>query len=346
VREGQVFGNYRLAMKVRLGSTAEVWFGAERGPELGRAIALKIQHAHLAARDASREEFAAEAKLSMSCSQLGLPRAFDVGLVEGRMFFAMEAIQGESVAALAWRGFKSQKPLPIALALKIGIDACSALELAHSAVGPDNKPLEIVHAGIRSHDLLVDYQGQTHLIDFGDAQSAERPWRSGEELVIGKLAYWSPEQWRGEPVSRQTDVFSLGVVLYELLTGRRLFKNAALHVIGDMITRRSIPPPSMVNERLSAEVDAPILHALDKNPAWRHPGPAELRAELESAAQALGEPASTRDLEAYMRDLFQNEIRRKARVLEEALHSIADGRATPTSDFESEARLPLEWKVR
>jgi hypothetical protein len=231
---------------------------------------------------------------------------------DDELFMVMEYLEGESVAALA-EGVAGAGELPdVRLGAYVVAEACAGLHAAHE--------MSVIHRDVSPQNVLVTYDGEVKVIDFGIAHAADRVARTETGMLKGKLAYMSPEQSRGEPLDRRTDVFSLGIVLHELLTGRPLFLRASEAETLKALEREPIVPPGRVLPTCPPSLDAVCLRALARTPAERYATAEEMRRELVGAMADLP-PATVepdRALSALMRRLFADTRARKQTLLTRA----------------------------
>src|SRR5262245_5994127 len=237
----------------------------------------------------------AEAKVLSLLKHRNIVQIFDVGLGDdGKYFLVMEYVDGKDLGKIQ-RGLETaRRRIPFDLVLHLGAEICEALEHAHSARAPDGKPMSLVHRDVSPSNVLLSRAGEVKLTDFGIAKRAEQE-STGHGAVRGKFAYISPEQARNEHIDPRSDVFSVGILLWELITNRRLFSG-----LGDIEALRAVreaqvPRPRDLDGRLSPEVDALIMSALSRESRTR-PTAGQLGAKLRSLRYALevtvGDPAS------------------------------------------------------
>jgi len=270
--------------------------------------------------------------MSAQLQHPNIVQVYDLGEADQTYFIAMEFIMGENLAAIAWRGVKRAAPLSPVFAARIMADACKALDYAHRMRGPDGVPLEIVHRDISPQNILVTYEGEVKVVDFGIAKAASKSQHTKTGTLKGKFSYMSPEQCLGNPVDRRSDVFALGIVLYELCTGKRLFKHESELMILEMITKRRITPPSEVADNIPPELEAIILKALEKDVEVRYQSAQDLQIALEDLIRKGIEPSSNSDVAEYMRGLFEDKIDEKRKLIELASREDFD-----QAHFEDEA---------
>lgn len=288
---GQQFGKYEIRDRLAKGGMAEVYVAVLRGAAgFEKRVALKRILPGLDNIGEFKEMFAREARLVARLSHSNVVQVHDFDEVEGLGFYiAMELVEGCDLAAL-WRSVLEQgQLLPVSLSVRIVLEVAAALAHAHELVdGGGGRGLGLVHRDISPQNVLLSRDGAVKLTDFGiakafDAASAEGT-RSG--VLKGKFAYMSPEQARGEPLDGRSDLFSLGVVLWELLCGERLFREADDLATLQAVRRKTVPPPSSVNPEVSAALDAVVLRALERDIGARYQSAAELIEALEQLAGA------------------------------------------------------------
>jgi tRNA A-37 threonylcarbamoyl transferase component Bud32 len=311
------FGNYTLIKKLATGGMAEIWLARQRGlAGFQRFIVIKKILSHLSDQKTFRDMFLDEARTSAQLNHPNVVQIYDLGNEQGAYYIAMEFIAGENLAAIAWRGMKRGKPFPPAFAARVIADACKALHYAHHLKGPSGQPLEIVHRDISPQNILVTYEGEVKVVDFGIAKAATKSEHTKTGMLKGKFSYMSPEQCLGAPVDMRSDVFALGILLYELCTGKRLFKHESELMILDMITKRSVVPPSSVAPGITPRLEDIILRALEKETQVRFQTAQDMQIALEEYLRSEGHQATNADIAAYMRELFADKIEEKRRLRE------------------------------
>jgi serine/threonine-protein kinase len=256
---------------------------------------------------------------------------YDLGEKDGAFYIAMEYLPGEHLAAVVRGGNKAGRPLPMTYSVRLIASAADGLGYAHGRIGMDGKPLNIVHRDVSPQNLIVTYDGAMKVVDFGIAKAANRVSRTSDGKFKGKAAYMSPEQARGEPLDGRSDVFALGVVLFEMVTHSRLFQFddpiAAFHAIaGDA----PYPTARERNPEVPASLDAIIARALNRDLSKRFQSAKELQAALEEWLRKRDDAPTTADIGEYMSSVFEERIRQRDRLLEAASQGDV-GRATVTA---------------
>src|SRR5690349_7747723 len=259
-----------------------------------KPVAIKRILPHLSQDKRFVELLIAEAKVLSLLKHRNIVQIFDVGLGDdGKYFLVMEYVDGKDLGAIQLAMETRRKRLPFDLALHIGAEICEALEHAHTARAPDGKPMNLVHRDVSPSNVLLSLSGEVKLTDFGIAKRAEQETQAG--AVRGKFAYISPEQARNEAITPRSDVFSVGILLWEMVTNRRLFSG-----LGDLEALRAVreakvPRPTEVDPRLDPLIDGLLLSALafdmTKRPTAGQLG-AKLRSLRYSMEVTVGDPAT------------------------------------------------------
>ncbi len=254
--------------------------------------------------------FLNEARLAARLSHPNIVQIFELGHEEGAYYLSMEYILGEDVRALAQQADATGNRPPLGLICRIVIDALAGLHYAHTRTGPDGKPLGLVHRDITPQNILVTFEGTVKIIDFGIAKATQQ--RQAEQtqagLLKGKYAYMSPEQTRGGQLDARSDVFAAGILLWELLTWRRLFKRGTDLATLVAISEEPAPPMSLINPEVPEELDQIALTALSVNPDDRFPSAQAFQAALEECVAVKGWAGDNRALGHYMRELFKDKL--------------------------------------
>ncbi len=287
---------YELLDRIGVGGMAEIFRGkAVAAGGFEKPVAIKRILPHLSQDRRFVELLIAEAKVLSLLKHRNIVQIFDVGLGDdGQYFLVMEYVDGKDLRAVQTGLEVRRRRMPFDLALHIGAEVCEALEHAHAARAPDGKQMSLVHRDVSPSNVLLSRAGEVKLTDFGIAKRAEQE-QTGSGAVRGKFAYISPEQARNEHLDPRSDVFSVGVLLWELITNRRLFSG-----LGDLEALRAVrdakvPRPTEIDPRLSPDVDKLLMAALSREPKKR-PTAGQLGAKLRTLRYSLevtvGDPAS------------------------------------------------------
>ncbi|NVJ18103.1 serine/threonine-protein kinase [Myxococcus sp. AM010] len=302
------FGKYELLRKIASGGMGQVFLAREHGTGFERLVVLKLILPHLAEDDEFLAMFLDEAGLVARLTHPNLITILDLTEIEGRHCLAMEYVQGDDVRRLDKTSRAQGKPLPVGLILRIIADAAAGLDYAHQARDAQGKPLRLVHRDVSPQNILVGFDGGVKVIDFGVAKAATSSQNTATGVLKGKYPYMSPEQASGLSIDARSDLFALGVVMWELLTGKRLFKGES-----DMMTLRlvkdcQVPRPSQLNPRLPPGLDEVVLKALAPSPDQRYPDCGAFRLALEDYTLNLRLPSSSAHLSAFLRELYADRI--------------------------------------
>ena len=284
---------------------AEIFLARSRGmANFGRYVVLKRILPERGADEHWIEMFLDEARLVAQLQHPNIAHVFDLGRLGEGYFFTMEYVHGANMREVLVRCSQRGRRLPLATAVGVGVGAASGLDHAHSRRDAEGRPLGIVHRDVSPSNLMLSYEGVVKLVDFGVAKALSRSSVTQSGTVKGKISYLSPEQCRGRPVDHRSDIFALGIVLYEMATTKRLYRRGSDFETMTAIVTESPEPPSRYNPEISASLDEVILRALAKDPGRRQQTAGELLEELEDIAQREGLPISNTHLRRQMRELF------------------------------------------
>jgi hypothetical protein len=283
-------GKYKLVRLIASGGMAEVYLARQAGAAgFEKLVCLKRILPHLARDKQFVEMFLNEARLAARLDHPNIVSIFDLGEANGNYFIAMEFIDGPSLRAAAKRALERGERLPIPEIVKIVSMAAAGLHYAHELADAGGKPLGLVHRDISPDNVLVHRNGAAKVVDFGIAKAANSSSSTRTGTLKGKVAYMPPEQLRGDPLDRRTDVFALGVVLYELLAGQRPWAgDSEVSLIGRIMTEDP-PPLSTLRPDAPAGLVAVLDRALAKDREARYASCHDLQADLEALLVSLGQ---------------------------------------------------------
>jgi len=303
------FGRYLLGDRIAVGGMAEVFTAVPRdGP--ARLLAVKRILPTLAEDRQLVGMFLDEARIAAQLRHPGIAAIHDLGRHGDAYFIAMDYVAGATLRALLDRLRAAGERLPVGISVEVAHRVADALDYAHRERDARGRPLRLVHRDVSPANVLLGFDGAVHLIDFGIAQAAIST-RAPDAVLRGKFGYMSPEQVRGLPVDRRADVFSLGVVLHEMLAGERLFSGPSELAVLEKVRSAEVGPPSERNPAVPSGLDAVVLRALAREAEDRFPWAGELRDAL--AAWLPREPAPGRPspLARLLASHFGEEIRRE-----------------------------------
>jgi serine/threonine protein kinase len=248
--------------------------------------------------------FLTEARLAGALHHHNIVQVHDIGQENGTHFFAMEYVHGEDLRHMLSRLSRRDEQPPFEHVVTIITSAAAALHHAHEQKGADRQPLGIVHRDVTPANIIIAYDGNVKVVDFGIAKATIQTIKTQTGTLKGKVPYMSPEQCTGKAVDRRSDVFALGIVLYELTTTRRLFKGNNEFYVMSAVISGEIPPPSLHRKDLPKALENIILKALSRKPSDRYQTADEMRSALESFAESAGLRTSASSLAAFMKKLF------------------------------------------
>ncbi|MCG8421485.1 MAG: protein kinase [Proteobacteria bacterium] len=260
--------------------------------------------------------FIDEAKIAVQLNHANIAQIFDLGMVDGSHYIALEHVHGRDLRAIFDRCRDRTQPMPIAQAAFIIMKVCEGLDYAHNKRNRSGRELNLVHRDVSPQNILVSFEGEVKLIDFGIAKAAGKGSRTQAGILKGKFGYMSPEQVRGLPIDRRSDVFSCGIVLYELLTGERLFVGGSDFSTLEKVRNVEILPPSTYNRIIPPELERIVLKTLTKDMDDRYQNAIDLHDDLQAFVYTAGEFYSRKDLAAWMKQTFRKEIERETAILE------------------------------
>jgi serine/threonine protein kinase len=277
-------GAYTIVAPIAAGGGGSVWLARDtRRSDPGCTAAVKFLHPDAAKDRGLRRRFLREAEFAAAIHHPNVVEVVEVGEASGHPYLVMPFVAGTTVRELLRQG-----QLPIDAIVTIVSDALCGLTAAHDVRGTDGAPIELVHRDISPHNLLVAVDGTTKLTDFGIARPALQSGVSTTRWAQGKVSYFSPEQGRGEPLDRRSDLFAMGTVLWECLTGRSLFRADDPFVTAHRVQTMRVPAPSTLRKGLSAEFDAVVAKALAADREQRFASASLMLEALSAAARDAG----------------------------------------------------------
>lgn len=257
--------------RISAGGMAEVYKAKQVGAEgFERPVAIKRILPHIARDPNFIAMFQAEAKLAVQLQHGNICQIYQLGRHEDSFYIALEYVDGRDVGTVLDLHQKQSRGVPLPQACYIISRACEGLDYAHNKKDNAGKPLNIIHRDISPPNLLISYEGEVKLIDFGLAKAVGSSIQTQAGIIKGKLAYMSPEQVRGGQLDGRSDVFALGIVFFELLTARRLFRRDSDLETFDAVRQCKIPKPSELNQAIPESLERVLLTALARNPDERY----------------------------------------------------------------------------
>jgi eukaryotic-like serine/threonine-protein kinase len=261
---------YSIIEQIDVGGMAEVWKGRAVSLQgFEKQVAIKRVLPHLAANEQFLEMFLDEARVSLHLNHANIVQTFDVVQAKSSYFIVMEWIDGLNLRKILELLNQSQERLSIPETVYVAAEACKGLSHAHSLNAPDGSPLNIVHRDVSPPNILISKEGETKIVDFGLAKAASQLASTDPGVVKGKFSYISPEAAHGTPVDPRTDVFSMGTVLWEMITGKKLFEGANDLETIKLVRRCEVKPLHLLDRRVDEQLSGIVMRALEKDPNLR-----------------------------------------------------------------------------
>ncbi|MFO0725286.1 MAG: protein kinase [Myxococcota bacterium] len=330
-------GRYRILAELGQGGMAIAYLGRAVGPGgFERLFAIKMIHEHLCREPAFVSMFLNEARLVARIQHPNVIPVYEVDVENGRYYLSLDYVSGETLAQTLWATVQAKKKLPVEAAATIVAHAAQGLHAAHELRAADGRPLGVVHRDVAPQNLMIGYDGLVRLMDFGVAKAHDQLHHSRPGTLKGTVAYMAPEHLRGSPIDRRADVFSLGVVLWEALAGKRLFKAKSDLVTGSRVLKLAIPSLAQLQPECSPRLEAVVLRALAREPTERYSSAQEFCDELLGVLATEGRRCTSGDLQRLMLATFQ-ERREQRREMEQLISPPAHAplRLAPAATSES-----------
>ncbi|MEM9072528.1 MAG: serine/threonine-protein kinase [Myxococcota bacterium] len=307
------FGPYDILGRLALGGMAEILLARHRDQKVGRPVVLKKILAHFSEEREFLDMFQDEARIGLLLKHPNIVRFHDAGAVDGQHYIEMEWVDGQPLGRLIRRA-RDHDGVPMELAVAIAARVADALDYAHALREENGRPMGLIHRDVSPHNVIVGFDGEVKLLDFGIAKADTQHHRTQAGVVKGKFSYMAPEQCAGHEIDHRIDVFALGIVLYESLTGYVLYRRDSEAATMQAIV--SAPVPTL-GERLSnppPELDAIIQKALAKSASDRYTTIGEMRDDLHRFLVGRGKTVAKQDIGLLMRRCFPDELERGPRM--------------------------------
>ena len=313
---GEMLDRFELISQLASGGMATVFLARLVGLNgFTRLCAIKRLHPHLASDGELIEMFLDEARLAARIHHPNVVPILEIGITPSGYYLVMEYIEGDTVARLFARSAHAGMKLPTGVGIRIMLDALAGLHAAHELKDDDGKALEIVHRDVSPQNILVGVDGVSRLTDFGVARAASRLSTTRSGQLKGKLAYMAPEQAKAGKIDRRTDVFAMGICLWETLAFKRLFKGEGEAETLNRVLHEPIPELRAASPTVPSSLNAIVMKALERDPEKRFGSAAELADALEKAAQALKVLGTQRDVIACVEQVMGAELVQQREVV-------------------------------
>jgi serine/threonine-protein kinase len=303
------FGKYTLIDRIAVGGMAEIFLARQAGLEgFEKTIVIKRIRPHLSKQASFVKMFLNEAKLAAQLNHPNIVQIYDLGKISESYFIAMEYIFGRDMRRIIPKADSMGIPFPMVYALKIASSVCEGLFYAHQKVDLYGNPLSIVHRDVTPENIFVSFDGTVKVLDFGIAKAANQIEQTRAGEIKGKLSYMSPEQCMGKPLDCRSDLFSLGTVLYEWLTGFKLFTGDSEVAILKSITEGKIYAPSYFKADIPEAVEAILMRALEKDRDRRYQTAWDMQYDLDQFLSQYEFTPSNIHLSNFLKQLFNDEL--------------------------------------
>ncbi len=343
------FGKYTLMRRLAAGGMAELFLALHKSVAgFEKLIVIKRILPSMNHDKAFIEMLLHEARVAATLSHPNIVQTFDVGQVDGTYFIAMEHIHGEDIRSIV-RGMKTNQvtEFPVEHALSIVLGTCAGLAYAHEKRDLNGQSLNIVHRDISPQNIVVTFEGDVKVVDFGIAKSKNVVEEIQPGQLKGKVPYMSPEQAKGEDIDWRSDIFAVGVILFELTTGKRLFKGANEHETLKLICERDYPRPSQVRPGYPAGLERIVMRALQKPRDDRYQSARDMQSDLQSFIREERMPVSTVSLGEWMNMLFRDKIVQQQELLHDVkrLADVLAAQHQQKAEQWSAAGMTGEWNA-
>lgn len=312
---------YTITERLDQGGMAEVFRGvAESLQGFKKSVAIKRILPSLTKNDKFVAMFLDEAKLSLFLQHANIVQVFDIGVTESAYFLVMEFVDGCNLKALLERLKQKSRRMETPLAIYLLLECCKALNYAHSVENPEtHEPLNIVHRDISPPNILMSKMGEVKLVDFGLAKANSQIESTDPGVVKGKFSYLSPEAASGLEVDHRADIFAMGIILWEMLTGRRLFYGDTDYQTVELVRQARIPSIAALNPEIEPELEAIVRKSLARNRDDRYESAADMGDALAQYLFSRRMKVTARDLAALVKDTQLERMRKRSAEPKESL---------------------------
>jgi serine/threonine protein kinase len=258
---------------------------------------------HLSDNKEFVDMFIDEAKMVAGLTHPNIVQIFDLGKIDRSYYIAMEYVHGRDLRTIVRRARERNVPVPLELSAFVVSRVCAALEYAHRKRDEGGQPMLLVHRDVSPQNILLSFEGDVKLTDFGIAKAASKATITDKGALRGKLLYMSPEQAWGKPMDRRSDIFSVGIVFYEMLTGQKPFLGTSEMSILETVRECRVAPPTTLNPRIPEKMERIAMKALERDPEVRYQDAGEMHRDLERVLHE-GRPPTPRDVTLLLEQLF------------------------------------------
>ncbi|MEJ7599853.1 MAG: protein kinase [Kofleriaceae bacterium] len=303
------FGPYRLVRQIAVGGMAEIHLAKTKGiAGFEKYVALKMIHPNFAEDEQFIQMLVDEAKIAVQLAHGNIAQTFDLGRVGDTYYITMEYVDGADLYKILRRGSEQDVEMPLDVCAYVAKDIASALDHAHRKRDHLGKPLGIVHRDVSPQNVLVSYAGEVKLVDFGIAKATMKVRQTAAGVIKGKYYYMSPEQAWGDKIDHRSDIFSAGIVLYEMITGQMLYLEEDLHKLLDMARKADIEPPTRLRKGVPLQLERIVMRALAKSAEDRYQSAGDFANDLERFLHAYSPVFTASKIAALLRKIVGDPI--------------------------------------
>ena len=343
---------YRVVEKLESGGMAEVFRAESEGLQgFRKQVAIKRVLPHLSEKKKFIAMFLDEARLSAQLSHSNCVQVFDIGVGDNAFFIVMEYVDGANLKGIAESVKKQGKDFPVQAAAWVAHEICKGLSYAHELTDPNGMPMNLVHRDMSPPNVLITKYGEVKIVDFGLAKASSQLEKSEPGIIKGKFSYLSPEAALGQEVDKRTDIFAVGIILWELLAGQRLFLGDTDFQTVKKVQVAQVPSISQINRKVPPELERIVNKALARDMLARYGTSRELGQDLSRFMFSYGEPVSSYDVASIVQGAMRERQRVRApqgsiidKLIEEALFeftSLKEDGAPASGNIKAAAAAPL-----
>ncbi|MEL6761458.1 MAG: serine/threonine-protein kinase [Myxococcota bacterium] len=312
------FGKYLLLDRINVGGMAEVFKAKTFGIEgFERIIAIKRILPNMADDEEFINMFVDEARIAVQLSHANIVQIYELGKIENQYYIAMEYVSGKDLRQILDRYRKKEKTLPVPAAAYITSKLCEGLDYAHRKTDPTGRPLNVIHRDVSPQNILVSFEGAVKITDFGIAKAEDRASKTQAGVLKGKFGYMSPEQVRGLEIDHRSDIFAVGILLYEMVTGKRLFIGESDFSTLERVRKAEVIPPSEHNPDLPPEFEQLVMRTLARERDERYQWASEMLDDLQTFLIDNNTIYNAKRLSSLLKDDYQSDIDAEMQRMEE-----------------------------
>ncbi|MCA9560148.1 MAG: serine/threonine protein kinase, partial [Myxococcales bacterium] len=305
MQEGSRFGPYQILKRIAYGGMAEIHLAKTTGiGGFEKLLALKVIHPKFSEDQEFIDMLIDEAKIAVQLSHVNVGQIFDLGRIDDTYYIAMEFIDGKDLYQLLVRCSELDIDIPFDVIAYIGLETAAGLQYAHTKSDNYGRPLDLIHRDISPQNILISYDGEVKIVDFGIAKASQRSRETESGVIKGKFFYMSPEQAWGDQIDARTDIFSTGICLYEMITGEMLYNEEKALVLLDRVRKAEIPPMRKKRPDLPPALEQVVLKALAREREHRYASAGALQGALSGFLYGNWPSFSRRRVAEFMLQVF------------------------------------------